>query len=99
MAAMNKDKREMLSRLKKNLLLWEGFRPKESHVDSIGLGPVEEAFPNGVFPIGSVHEFISTCREGSAVSSGFISCLSAKLMKNGGVCIWISTIKALFPPA
>ncbi|QNL48729.1 Error-prone repair protein ImuA [Olivibacter sp. SDN3] len=96
---MLKDKHEVLSQLKKDLLFWQGFRRKESHMDSIGLGPLEAAFPNGVFPTGSIHEFISTCREESAVSSGFISGLLAKLMKNGGVCIWISSVKALFPPS
>lgn len=99
MAEVFKDKREVLSQLKKDLLLWEGVRPKENHADSIGLGPVEEAFPNGVFPVSSVHEFISTCREESAVSSGFISALLAKLMDNAGACIWINSIKALFPPS
>lgn len=99
MAVMLKDKREVLSQLKKDLLHWQGFMPKECHVERIGLGPVEEAFPNGVFPIGTVHEFISTCREESAASSGFISGLLASLMKNRGVCLWISTIKALFPPS
>lgn len=99
MAEMFKDKCEVLSQLKKDLLLWEGFRPVEGRADSIGLGPVEEAFPNGVFPAGTVHEFISMAREEGAVASGFISGLLAKLMKNGGVCIWISTIRVLFPPS
>lgn len=99
MGVMFKDKREVLSQLKKDLLLWQGFRQKESQLECIGLGPVEEAFPNGVFPVGSVHEFISTSSEESAVSSGFISGLLATLMKNGGVCIWISTIRAVFPPS
>lgn len=96
---MLKDKDEVISHLQKKILRWQGFRPKESYADSIGLGSVEEAFPNGVFPVGSVHEFISRSRENAAASSGFISGLLAKLMKNGGVCIWISTVGALFPPS
>ncbi len=97
MAKISEDKRALISRLKKNMLLWQGVRPKESQEDSIGLGPMEEAFPNGIFPKGSVHEFISTDRIGSAVSCGFMSGLLGNLMKNGGICIWISSFKALFP--
>ncbi|WP_134089835.1 ImuA family protein [Olivibacter sp. XZL3] len=93
------DKRAIISRLKKDMLLWQGFRPPEIHQKRMGLGPVERAFPNGVFPTGSVHEFISMSREDAAASSGFIGSLLASLMQHGGVCLWISTAMVLFPPS
>lgn len=97
MAVTIKDKRALIGQLRKDVLRWQGVRPKECSQDSIGLGPIEEAFPNGVFPIGAVHEFISMSRVESAVSCGFISGILGKLMKNGGICIWISNFKALYP--
>ncbi len=72
MAIMLKDKDAVISHLKKDLLRWQGINPSESQVDHVGLGRIEEAFPNGIFPKNSVHEFISMNREESAVSCGFI---------------------------
>ncbi|WP_419698984.1 hypothetical protein [Mucilaginibacter sp. NFX135] len=44
-------KKEIISQLQKDILLWEGFKPGlAGKKDLIGLGPVEAAFPNGVFP-------------------------------------------------
>jgi Uncharacterized conserved protein len=97
--AAKEDKREVISRLKKNILLWQGCRPPEAQQEKIGLGAVEQAFPNGVFPIGSIHEFICMSREDAAASSGFISGLLSALMRHDGVCLWVSTSKMLFPPS
>ena len=64
-----------------------------------GLGPIEAALPNGSFPTGAVHEFISTGREQAAASGGFMAGLLNPLMRRGGICIWISSARTLFPPA
>lgn len=100
MAVKSASNRDVISRLKQDLLRWQGFVSPESPAASrIGLGPVEEAFPNGVFPVGSVHEFISASKEETAASNGFIGGLLAALMGSSGVCIWISALRAVFPPA
>lgn len=93
-------KREIVSRLKQDILRLQGFIASESHVASnMGLGPVEDAFPNGTFPRGGVHEFISESREEGATTCGFIGGLLSHLMKTGGVCLWIGTSSTFFPLA
>ncbi len=97
MAVPLDSKRELISKLQQHLLRWQGMKPLDGQ--RIGLDPVEEAFPNGVFPTGSIHEFIGATPEQTAATSGFISGILATLMHKGGVCLWISTSKLMFPPA
>ncbi|MDR2272356.1 MAG: Error-prone repair protein ImuA [Sphingobacterium sp.] len=91
------EKQALISQLKKDLLQWQGIQLKSADVFPMGLGPLEEAFPNGIFPRGVIHEFVSFDRTGGAVSCGFISGLLGKMMLNGGICIWISCFHTLFP--
>jgi hypothetical protein len=44
---------------------------------------VETAFPNGLFPTGAIHEFISLCLEDTAACGGFISGLVKILLFQG----------------
>lgn len=91
-------KKELIERLKKDILFWQGYEPKKLNVtESMGIGDVVTAFPNGVFPTRGIHEFISSTPEQSAASDGFISGLLAVLMKSGTCCVWISTSRKLFP--
>ncbi len=93
-------KKDIISQLKKNILLLQGFAPASGNgAESVGLGPVESAFPNGVFPAGAIHEFLSIRPEQAAASGGFISGILNSLMERGGACLWISMSRNLFPPA
>jgi protein ImuA len=93
-------KEDIISQLKKDILLWEGFKvPIAGADDSFGLGPIEAAFPNGIFPVGAVHEFLTTEPEHAAATSGFIGGILAQLMRTNGVCLWISKARTVFPPA
>jgi len=93
-------KSEIISQLKKDILLWEGFKtPVAGADDSFGLGPIEAAFPNGIFPVGAVHEFLTTEPEHAAATSGFMGGILARLMRHNGVCLWISKARTVFPPA
>lgn len=93
-------KTAIINELQQNILLWQGYKPQsDGPGKQIDLGPVEKAFPNGIFPTGAIHEFIGTESEGGAACSGFIAALIGKLMQNNGICIWISTRRLLFPPA
>jgi protein ImuA len=97
---MTDEKKELISRFKKDILLWEGFRPPQAGAtDIFGLGPIEDAFPNGVFPKGVIHEFLNAAPEHAAASGGFIGGLLALLMQDGAVCLWISMSRKLFPPS
>src|SRR5437867_4483029 len=97
---MSDDKKDIINRLRKDILLWEGFRPpRADNADSFGLGPIEAAFPNSVFPVGTIHELLCPTPEQTAATSGFIAGILASLMKQGGTCLWVGTSRKLFPSA
>lgn len=95
-----KDKKALISALQKNILQWEGYKsPPAATQQLIGLGPVEAAFPNGVFPLSAIHELLCTNTEQATASSGLIAGLLSVLMKNNGIGLWISLTDHLFPSA
>jgi protein ImuA len=97
---MNTEKEEIVGKLRQDILRWEGFRPrKPGESGSFGLGPIERAFPNGDFPTGAIHEFISCSPEETAATGGFIAGLVQKLLSGGGACLWISYTRRIYPPA
>ena len=92
--------KELISQLQKDILQWEGYRPPPVGMRQLmGLGPVEAAFPNGVFPLSTVHEMVCGSIEQATACGGFITGLLSVLMQNGGACIWIGLLGNLFPSA
>jgi len=82
------------------MIRWEGFRPPQPGANNdLGLGLIAAAFPDGVFPTGAIHEFISSSPEDTAASGGFIAGLVQKLLDRGGACLWISYTRRIYPPA
>lgn len=97
---LSASKKDIINHLQKSILLMQGFTPPVSDsADSVGLGPIESAFPNAVFPTGAIHEFISAKPEQAAANGGFISGILKNLMQHGGACLWISMHRTLFPPS
>jgi protein ImuA len=97
---MTATKQEIISKLRQDMIRWEGFRPPQPGINNdLGLGPVATAFPDGVFPTGAIHEFISNSPEDTAASGGFIAGLVHKLLTSGGACLWISYTRRIYPPA
>lgn len=97
---MREAQKDIISRLQKDILLWQGFAPPPAgKAKGIGLGPLESAFPNGVFPTGAIHEMICPTPEQAAATGGLMSGILSRLMQNGGACLWISLSRKLFPPA
>ena len=92
-------KADLLAGLQSDILRLEGFKSVTSPSVDGGLGPIRDAFPNANFPLGAVHEFLSAKAEETAAATGFIAGLLASLMKGGGVSLWISTSRMVFPPA
>lgn len=93
-------KKDIITELQKNILHWQGIKvPLAGTTRFAGLEPVEAAFPNAVFPTGAIHEFITEEPEHAAACGGFLAGLLQVLMQNGGVCLWISISRSLFPPA
>jgi protein ImuA len=91
-------KKDILAQLQRDILPLQGYRPPVAGTGAgIGLGPVERAFPMGVFPSGAVHEFLSAGAEERAATGGFVAGLLGGLMSKGGVCVWISAARRVFP--
>ena len=97
---MQDSKNDIVAQLQKDILLWEGFKPRPAGTATIaGLGAVEAAFPNAVFPTGAIHEFLCDVAEHAAACNGFIAGLLQALMLHGGACMWIGASRKLFPAA
>jgi protein ImuA len=97
MASPNHD---IIRQLQKAILPLQGFRPPSgSNPADVGLGMMEGSFPNSIFPTGAVHELIYAKAPHAASAAGFISALLGSLMQKGGICIWVSASRTLFPPA
>ncbi|WP_295767224.1 Error-prone repair protein ImuA [uncultured Mucilaginibacter sp.] len=97
MAQINKN---VIEQLKKDILLKQGYKPASADTLKIsGLQQVEANFPNGVFPTGMIHEFISNRDEHASACRGFISGLLNSLTGNKGMCIWVSMQRTIYAPA
>jgi protein ImuA len=96
---MSAAKKAIIEQLQQELLLLQGFKPPSNTTVQMGLGALEKAFPNAVFPAGAIHEFLSDAVEHTAATGGFVAGLLGRLMQRGGACIWISATRTLFPPA
>ncbi|HTI61777.1 Error-prone repair protein ImuA [Mucilaginibacter sp.] len=97
---MQATRQDTINKLRKDILLWEGFKPPAlDALGSFGLGSIEGAFPNGVFPVGAIHEMLCPTPEHLAASTGFMAGVVSALASKGGVCLWISRYHRLFPPS
>jgi protein ImuA len=91
-------KANIIADLQADILRLQGFERNVENPMDVGLGPIQQSFPNASFPRGSVHEFL-TSAENSAPTSGFIAGLLSSLMGKNGAVVWISRERPLFPPA
>jgi protein ImuA len=93
-------KADIITQLRKEILPLQGFKTiLKNAADEVGLGPIKNAFPNAVFPLGAVHEFLSASPEDGAATNGFVSGILSSLMRKGGASIWIGNSSTIFPPA
>lgn len=92
-------KYEVIQKLKQEILPLQGFhKPSGSEPIRTGLGTIEQAFPQQVFPVGTIHEFISTKPTDAAATSGFMAGLAGSLSnKNKGCIFWIGTSRIIYP--
>lgn len=95
----NSSRQNIVQELRARILAMQGINNSCSNRSSISLGPIEKAFPEGIFPTGVIHEFISHEPEAAAASSGFLTCLLHSLMNQNGFCLWVSSRRTVFPPA
>lgn len=95
---MQSAKADILKTLQEDILRLQGLRVADNNSLNEILGPIADAFPNGSFPTGAVHEFLSPCPENLAATSGFLCGLLSSLIGNSGAVLWISSSRNLFPP-
>lgn len=92
------EKNDWVQRLRQKIRELEGFSlPKEGDRLSFGLGILEQAFSENKFPVGVIHEFVSTKNTEASSVNGFIAGLLSILMRKGNFCLWISHRRTLFP--
>lgn len=96
---MPQTKADIISQLQMEIHRLEGFKPANGPALDMALGSIQKAFPKGSFPIGAVHEFLSTEKEDMAAVRGFIAGLISQVMVHEGATLWISANRQLFPPA
>lgn len=97
---MTGTKADIIAQLQRDILPLQGYKAALNNtVVDTGLGLIKNAFPNKVFPVGAVHEFIYEGPEDAAATSGFVSGLLSSLMDKNGAAIWISATTTIFPPA
>ena len=90
---------DIFKALQTDILSLQGFKNSNNSDLDDRLGLIKEAFPNATFPLGSVHEFISSKIEDVASASGFIAFLLKSITADNGVTLWISSSRKLFTPA
>jgi protein ImuA len=93
-------KAEIFKQLQRQIRSLQGYGvvAEEQRIHT-GLGVMEQAFPEKSFPLGVIHEFISTAPEDSAATNGFLAGLLQSFVGTQGTCLWISTRRTIFPPA
>lgn len=86
--------------LQKQIYALQGFSaPTQGKHVNFELGAAEKGFPNRIFPTGAVHELVSDSPQDAAATTGFMAALLGKLMQGGGLSLWISKKRTLYPPA
>ena len=93
-------KNDIFEKLQRQIFTLQGFTPpSQGKRVSFGLGAAEQGFPNQTFPTGAVHELISDAPQDAAATTGFMAAILGKLMQEGGLALWISQKRTLYPPA
>ena len=92
-------KAEIIKDLQAEIIRRQGFRQGHHPGLDTGLGPIEAAFPNGVFPLEAIHEFISDGPTDTAATNGFMAGILSKVIGDQGTALWIGRKRNLFPAA
>jgi protein ImuA len=91
------DKRELAKKLQAEINAMQGLGKLSEKMPNAAFAPFGDAFPDHTFPVGAIHEFISYEPVEAASTTGFITALVGKFMKNDGLCLWIGKDRKVFP--
>jgi len=92
------NKKDIINKLQQKVLSMQGFKTAIEST-GVGLGAIEAAFPNGVFPKAAIHEFIIAQPEHAAACAGFLAGILKNIKDSNAVFLWISSSRKLFPAA
>jgi protein ImuA len=93
------NQKDIIAQLQREIFSLQGLRKSPGQILDIGWGNINDAFPEGTFPLGAIHEFISDGNEAKSASTGFIAGILKAITSLGGACIWVSSARTIFPPA
>lgn len=93
------NKAETILKLRKDISSFEGMHALNSDSLDKALWFFRDAFPNGKFPLGCVHEFLAFNPEDMSASRGFISSILSQLLSEKKMAVWISNKQNHFPAA
>lgn len=97
---MSTPRADIIAQLQKEMLLLNGIKPPVQDIDfANGLSFMQQHFPQAMFPLGAVHEFICADAESSAATCGFISGVLSTCIQVKGATVWINLRRSVFPPA
>lgn len=97
---MDLAKKDIIQKLQREILPLEGLKVLPSDVRvNLGFPSIEAAFPNGIFPVGCMHELVTDTVEDGGSGYGFLTFLLAKFMKQGSPALWVSRGQTVFPGA
>jgi protein ImuA len=92
-------KSEIIDNLRIDLLKLQGFKQPSGISKNTGLGPIAKAFPRSTFPLGAVHEFLSSSQETVASTTGFVAGVISSIVGQDGAALWVCRSRSIFPPA
>lgn len=97
---MKESKSDIIAQLKREIFsLQSTNRVFNNTLAFTGLESINLAFPQGIFPLAAIHEFISESNETASATTGFLAGLLSSIMNKSGLVIWISASHTIFPPA
>lgn len=94
-----RSKTDILRQLQSDILRLQGFKPASGTAQDMGLGVINQAFPQACFPLGAIHEFMTANAEEGAAATGFLAGLLKPLMGEGYAVLWVRKEGSLFAPA
>jgi protein ImuA len=92
-------KADIVAHLKGVIDTMQGFQRFHADGKKINLGPLNHAFPGKQFPLAATHEFLISTPEQKSATLGFIASVLSSLIHTNGICIWVSSVNPVFPPA